>query len=52
MQIEKSAPRLIKVVLTNVTGTEPVIEPINPKNRNRTGTGKKTEKKPDPKTSH
>jgi hypothetical protein len=33
---------------SNVTRTEPVIEPVDPKNRNRTGTGKK----PDQKTGH
>jgi hypothetical protein len=31
----------ISTLSGNVTKTEPVIESVNPKNRNRTGTGKK-----------
>jgi hypothetical protein len=31
-----------------VTRTEPVIEPVDPKNRNRTGTGKKPDQKTGP----
>ena len=38
----------LEYIPTNVTRTEPVIEPVDPKNRNQTGTGKK----PDQKTGH
>jgi len=31
-------------VESSVARTEPVIEPVDPKNQNRTGTGKKPEK--------